>query len=326
MTQIIDSDEFSELAEPFRRELLAHCYRMLGSAHDAEDLVQETLLRAWRSYDGFEGRSSLRVWLYRIATNACLRALERRERLPLPSGLSAPSQDPEQAMGSVLPEARWLEPIPGAWLGDPDAADPGSIAVSRAGVRLAFIGALQHLPARQRAALILRDVLAFSARETAEVLDTTAVAANSALQRARAQIAAVAPTEDDVVEPTEPERKDQLERYVRAFETADVDELLRLLRDDVVLEMPPMPVWFSGRRTAGRFLVEQVLTSAGRFRLVPVDANLQPGFAAYLLGADGAFHAHGINVLTLTPTGIARMVVFLDAELFRVFGLPLTLH
>ncbi len=322
-------DDIAELAAPHRRELLAHCYRMLGSVHDAEDAVQETMVRAWQARAGFEGRASLRVWLYRIATNVCLRALERRERLPMPSALGAPA-DPDIRPVPGSPEVRWLEPAPDRLFGTDSGAgaaqakDPAAVVALRAGVRLAFIGALQLLPARQRAVLILRDVLAFSAQETAEVLQTTTAGVNSALQRARAQVAALAPAEHDVREPSEPRIREQLDRYVRAWEHADVDGLLRLLRDDVVLEMPPFAAWFAGRESVGRFLGRNVLTEPGRFRSVPIGVNGQPGFAAYRREADGSWHAHCVHVPTLTRTGISRIDAFLDPALFPVFGMPMS--
>ena len=325
MTITLDQDELAQLAAPFRRELLAHCYRMLGSVHDAEDLVQETLLRAWQARDGFEGRSSLRVWLYRIATNACLRALERRERLPLPSGLGAPATDPRERVQRADPHALWVEPIPDPWLLSPASGDPAAIAVSRESVRLAFVSALRHLPARQRAVLILREVLAFSAQETAEILETTTAGVNSALQRARAQIAAVSPAEQDSGELTEPATRAQLERFLRAFEQADMAALLALLREDIVLEMPPVRTWFAGRDAVLEFLSTCILTSPGRFRMMPVAANGQPGIAAYLRGEDGRWHAQDIHVLTITPEGVSHIRVFLDSTLFEVFGLPQTL-
>lgn len=325
MTITRDQDDLAELAAPYRRELLAHCYRMLGSVHDAEDLVQETLLRAWQARDGFEGRSSLRVWLYRIATNACLRALERRERLPLPSGLGAAATDPHWPVQRSEPGTRWVEPIPDPWLVSPASGDPAVVALSRESVRLAFISALRHLPARQRAVLILRDVLAFSATETAEILETTTAGVNSALQRARAQIAAVAPAEQDGDELTEPATREQLERFVRAFEQADVAALLALLREDVVLEMPPMRTWFAGRDAVLEFLFTQVITAPRLFRMIPVAANGQPGIASYGRGEDGRWHAQDIHVLTLDAQGVSHIMVFLDASLFEVFGLPQTL-
>ena len=235
-----DQAEFARLTDPFRPELLAHCYRMLGSVHDAEDQVQETLLRAWRSFGQFEGRSSLRTWLYRIATNTCLRAIETRRRRPLPSGLGQPGDNPAGPMPAARPEVPWLEPFPDALL-PADPSDPASIAASRAGIRLAFIAALQYLPARQRAVLILRDVLGWRASEVAELLGTTATATNSALQRARAQLEQAAPREDELREPADPGDLALLDRYATAFENADIATLTGLLRDDVIFEMPPLP-------------------------------------------------------------------------------------
>jgi RNA polymerase sigma-70 factor (ECF subfamily) len=315
-----DSAEFVRLTDPFRRELLAHCYRMLGSVHDAEDLVQETYLRAWRSFDGFEGRSSLRTWLYRIATSACLTAIERRSRRPLPSGLVGPSDEPETPVGPAQPEIAWLQPIPDALLATPPE-DPATTVASRGSVRLALVAALQHLPARQRAVLILRDVLAWRAAEVAELLDTTTAAVNSILQRARAQLAQVAPAEDEVVEPTEPDRRALLDRYVAAFENADITALTRLLRDDAVLEMPPLLTWFAGREAVGRFLASQVFGPPGTWRMVLTNANGQPAVASYLRGDGGAYHGHAIQVLTFTAAGIARIDIFLDPSLFATFGL-----
>src|SRR5262249_53815797 len=206
------SEEFAELAAPYRRELLAHCYRMLGSVDDAEDQVQETLLRAWRSYADFEGRSSMRTWLYRIATNSCLRALETRARRPLPSGLGAPAEDSSAPVTRPAHEVPWLQPMPDALIAGSEA-DPASVVASRAGIRLAMIAALPYLPGRQRAVLILRDVLGWRAAEVAELLGTSPAAANSALQRARARMASLAPAEDDIGEPSEPGLRDALERY-----------------------------------------------------------------------------------------------------------------
>jgi RNA polymerase sigma-70 factor (ECF subfamily) len=250
-----DTEEFTRLTDPFRQELLAYCYRMLGSVHDDEDLVQETYLRAWRSCDAFEGRPSLRTWLYRIATSACLRALENSSRRPLPSGLGGPSDDPEAPL-TAQSEVPWLEPIADALLGGSpaDPADPAAIVASRASTRLAFVAALQHLPARQRAVLILRDVLAWRAAEVADLLGATTAAVNSALQRARTQLAQVAPAEGEVAEPASADHRALLDQYVAAFENADIAALLRLLRDDVELEMPPRPTWFAGRDAVGRFL------------------------------------------------------------------------
>jgi RNA polymerase sigma-70 factor, ECF subfamily len=316
--------EFAELTEPFRPELLAHCYRMLGSVHDAEDQVQETLIRAWRSYADFEGRASLRTWLYRIATNACLRALENRSRRPLPSGLGAPGADPEKPPAAGHGEVPWLEPIPDALVRAVSTghSDPASVVVSRASLRLALIAALQYLPARQRAVLILRDVLQWRAAEVADLLGTTPTAVNGMLLRARARIEQSGLAQDEMREPAEASQRTLLDRYALAFENADAAALSRLLREDAVLEMPPMLTWFAGRGRIGRFLGNRVLVQPGDFKMVPVAANGQPGFACYRLGSDGRHHAHAVQVLTVETAGIARIVSFNQPELLPVFGLP----
>jgi RNA polymerase sigma-70 factor (ECF subfamily) len=316
-----DSQEFARLADPFRPELLAHCYRMLGSVHDAEDQVQETLIRAWRSYGDFEGRSSLRTWLYRIATNSCLRALETRARRPLPSGLGEPRQDPAGRLPAPGADVPWLQPIPDAAAGS-GQGDPAAVVTARASLRLALIAALQYLPPRQRAVLILRDVLGWRAAEVADLLGMSVAAANSALQRARVQLESHAPAEDDVREPADPRTQDLLARYAAAFETADVAALTQLLHDDAVFEMPPQPAWFRGRDLIVRFLAERVLTEPGRFRLTPVTANGQPAFGAYLRARDGSHRAHGVMVLTVRAGQVSHVVAFNDAGLLATFGLP----
>lgn len=315
------SEDFTGLTSRFRGELLAHCYRMLGSADEAEDLVQETLLRAWRSYDGFEGRSSMRTWLYRIATNVCLTAIERRARRPLPSGLGAPTDDTEAPLEAAA-EVPWLEALPDARV-TVDGADPAAVTAARAGVRLAFVAALQYLSARQRAMLILRDVLQWPAAEVADLLGTTTTAVNSGLRRARTQLAEAMPSEDQLAEPTDAEQRVTLERFAAAIESADAGALAELLRADVVLEMPPFLAWFTGRDTVAAFIGSQFFTGPGDLREVPVTANGQPGFAVYKRGEDGAYHAHAIQVLTVTASGIARIVVFTDPEVFTSFGLAL---
>jgi RNA polymerase sigma-70 factor, ECF subfamily len=315
-----DATDFARLTDPFRGELLAHCYRMLGSVHDAEDQVQETLIRAWRSYDGFEGRASLRTWLYKIATNTCLRALENRSRRPLPSGLGAPGS-PEEPLAAGPGEVPWLEPIPDA-LVRADPADPASVVVSRASLRLALIAALQYLPARQRAALILRDVLQWQASEVADLLGTTPTAVNGLLLRARARIEQAGLAQDEIREPAETSRRALLDRYAAAFENADASALSRLLAEDAVFEMPPVLTWFTGRDQIGRFLGDWVLGQPGDFKTVPVTANGQPGLAFYLLGRDGVHHAHAVQVLTIGAGGIEHVVSFNQPELFAVFGLP----
>jgi RNA polymerase sigma-70 factor (ECF subfamily) len=314
------SEDFTGLTGRFRGELLAHCYRMLGSAQEAEDLVQETYLRAWRSYDRFEGRSSVRTWLYRIATNVCLTAIERRGRRPLPSGLGAPADDPEAPVAAG-PEVPWLQPFPDALLAA-EREDPAAVTVSRAGIRLAFVAALQYLSARQRAVLILRDVLEWPAAEVADLLGTTTTAVNSGLRRARAQLARALPAEDELAEPAEPDRRALLERFAAAVENADASALAQLLREDVALEMPPLLTWFTGRAAVARYFASQPFVAPGRLRLVQVVANGQPAFASYVREEDGTYHAHAVTLPTVTSTGIARIVTFRNPGLFGSFGLP----
>ena len=315
------SEEFALLADQFRPELLAHCYRMLGSLQDAENQVQETLLRAWRSYGSFEGRSSLRTWLYRIATNACLRAMENRKRRPLPSGLGAPGDDPGGPIAPPTPEVPWLEPFPDALL-RPESADPAAVAAARSGLRLALIAALQQLPVRQRTVLILRDVLGWRATEVAELLSTSVIAVNSALQRAREQLQRTVPVADEIREPADQADRAILDRYAAAIENADVTTLVDLLHEDATFEMPPMPTWFRGRENILRFLGTRVLTSPGVFSLVPVAANGQPAVAVYRCAEDGTRRAYGVQVLTVRGPRVASVVAFLDPGLLPAFGLP----
>jgi RNA polymerase sigma-70 factor, ECF subfamily len=317
------SEEFARLTDPFRPELLAHCYRMLGSVHDAEDQVQETMIRAWRSYGDFEGRASLRTWLHRIATNACLRALENSGRRPLPSGLGGPSGYPETPLAAARPEVPWLQPIPDA-LVSAGSGDPAEIVASRQSMRLALIAALQYLPARQRAVLILRDVLRWRAAEVADLLGTTTAAVNGMLQRARARLEEAAPDQDQMHEPADPAGRALLDRYATAFQNADIPAVMQLLRDDAVFEMPPEVTWFTGRELIGRFLQARVLTEPGRFQMTPVAANGQPAFAAYLRGHGGVYRAHSISVLTIAASRVARVTSFNDPGLFATFGLTQT--
>ncbi len=321
MADTAGTGEFERLADPFRRELLAHCYRMLGSFHDAEDLVQETYLRAWRAYDRFEGRSSLRTWLYRIATTACLTALEKRNRRPLPTGLGAPSSEPTDALVEQA-EVPWLEPVPDTAVGA-EGADPATVVTSRESMRLALIAALQHLPPRQRAVLILRDVLKWRAAEVAELLDSSTVAINSILQRARAQLEQVAPKADEVVEPAVPEQRARLDRYVVAFETKDVTEIVHLLTADAVWEMPPYTGWYQGAETIGTLIDTQCPGGPGDMRLVRTAANGQPAFGLYMRdGEDGVYRPFHLQVLTLTEGGVSHVAAFFDPRLFDAFGLP----
>lgn len=301
-----------------RGELVAHCYRMLGSLHDAEDAVQETYLRAWRGFADFEQRSSVRTWLYRIATRVCLNALRHSSRRLVPSALGAPGTDPADLLPR-LPETAWLEPFPDQLLGP----DPAAVVGTRQSLRLALVAALQHLPPRQRAVLILRDVLAWQASEVAGLLDTTTAAVNSSLQRARAELTRVAPAEDELSEPDEPVRRALLDQYAKAFETADLTLLEGLLTADVRWEMPPIPTWFAGRADVLRLLTAKLMPGDGNRIMVETSANGQPAFAWYVRGRDTVFHAHSVQVLTLTGAGVAAVMDFHRAALFPAFGLPI---
>jgi RNA polymerase sigma-70 factor (ECF subfamily) len=307
---------FDRLVEPFRTELLAYCYRMLGSAHDAEDLVQDTYLRAWRAHEQYdETRSSLRTWLYRIATNVCLTALEVRGRRPLPSQAVAAS-DP---LGPLIAgeNLAWLQPLPDSWL---DARDPAPAEIERCSLRLAFAAALQHLSARQRGALILRDVLNFSASEAAEILGTTVASVNSSLQRARTRMKEVGVRQEHLSEPSAADQRAWVDRYMKAFEHADVEGLKRLLTEDVVMEMPPMVNWFAGPSNYALFM-KWVFEQAGTdWCLKAVAANGQPGFAAYRRVGDG-YELHTLQIFTVTAEGISRNSVFQDSEIFASFAL-----
>lgn len=310
--------EFELSTESFRRELLAHCYRMLGAVSDAEDAVQETYLRAWRSYGRFEGRSSVRVWLYRIATNACLNAIRRRDRRVLPSGLGPPTDDPRAVPVAGRPEVAWLEPVPDALVA-PESDDPAAIVAGRESLRLALIASLQFLPGRQRAVLLLRDVLGFPATEVAEMLETTTAAVKSTLQRARARLRHASPSSDDVPPLEGSEQRALLERYVAAFEAADAAALERLLRADAILEATPLTTWFAGRATCVPYLAARVLGSPGEWRLVPTRANGQPAAVGYIRGSDGAYTPYGIVLVTATAAGIAGIHSFGDPELVERF-------
>ncbi len=310
------ASDFSAQAEPYRRELLAHCYRMTGSLHDAEDLVQETYLRAWKAYNRFEGKSSVRTWLHRIATNTCLTALEGRQRRPLPSGLGAPSSDPTAELVQQT-EIAWLEPLPDT------TSDPSEIAGSRESVRLAFIAALQHLSPRQRAVLVLRDVLQWKAAEVAEAIGTSTAAVNSLLQRARTQLEAVGPSaEDRLAGPESAEARDRLARYIAAFEAYDVDRLVDLFTTEAIWEMPPFVGWYRGRHAIATLVRQQCpAQAAGDMRLIPLLANGQPAAAMYM--RDGDQHLpFQLHVLDITDTGVSHVVAFLDTTLFPKFGLP----
>jgi RNA polymerase sigma-70 factor (ECF subfamily) len=303
-------DTFVARTEPLRRELLAHCYRMLGSPDEAEDLVQETYLRAWRAYPDFQERSSIRVWLYRIATNACLTALEHRSRRPLPSGLDAPAGDPYAPPGDADLDVPWLRPIADA-LVTPESADPAVIVAARDSLRLALIAGLQYLPARQRAVLILREVLGFPAAEVAEMLGTSVAAVKSTLQRARARLDEVVPSEEDVdlTEPDEPAARALLEQYIAAFERSDVTILERALRTDASLELLPSRTWFAGRATCVPY-ISQVLGRPGDWQMRPTRMNGQQAAVVHYRGTP-----FGVVVLSTTTEGIRKIVAFGFPEL-----------
>jgi len=314
-------EEFAQRTEPFRRELLAHCYRMLGAADEAEDLVQETYLRAWRAYGSFEGRSSLRTWLYRIATNACLTALEQRGRRALPSGLGGPAGDPDTPPPAAEPGLAWVQPVPDA-LVISGSDDPATIVATRESVRLALIASLQYLPPRQRAVLLLREVLGVPAAEVAAMLGTSAAAVKSALQRARARLTEAVPAADDLIEPEDPRARKLLGQYIAGFEHADIEALEKALRADAAIEMTGSRTWFSGRVTCLRYLAH-VTGAPGDWRMTPTRANGQPAVAAYHRDGDGAYQALGVAVLTVTSAGIARITVFGGgADLVARFGFP----
>jgi RNA polymerase sigma-70 factor (ECF subfamily) len=315
--------DFAAATAPHRRELVAYCYRLLGSVPEAEDLVQETLLRAWKARERYDpGRASVRTWLYRIATNACLTALEGRSRRPLPSGLVAASHDPATPLVPDF-EVPWLQPFPDARLGDAD--DPAARAARRGSMRLALVAAMQLLPARQRAVLVLREVLQFSAAEVAGFLDTSVASVNSALQRARATLAGTPVLEDEVAEPDDRAARRAVEAYVRAFEAGDVAGLVGLLTEDAVLEMPPVPLWYRGGADYGRFMARIFAARGTDWRAVPVGANGQPAMAAYVADPDGGHRLHTLQVFTVVGDRIARTAVFQDPAVLAAFALSPTL-
>jgi RNA polymerase sigma-70 factor (ECF subfamily) len=320
-----DRDAFGPLVEPFRRELQAHCYRMLGSYADAEDALQETLLRAWRALPRFEERSSLRSWLYRIATNACLRTIERRPKRVLPIDY-APASDPHDDLAEAVSEPIWLEPYPDAELGLEGLAGPDARYEQREGIELAFIAALQHLPARQRAVLILRDVLGFSARETAEVLETTPVSIDSALQRAHKTVDERLPSQSQQQTLRlvgDDELSQLVERFITAWERHDVDAVVSMLAEDARLVMPPLPTWVSGRDQVAAFLRAYPLSGARRWQMVATSANGQPAFATYSWDEQAAaFMPHSLSILTLRGGQIEEITAFMTPEPLSHLNVP----
>ena len=321
-----DADAFTQLVEPHRAGLRAHGYRMLGSVHDAEDALQEALLRAWRGLPSFEGRSSLRSWLYRIVTNASLDVAARRPKRVLPLDYGPPS-DPHDGLAPPLAESGWVGPYPDDALGLADGrATPEARYELRESLELAFVVALQRLPPRQRAVLILRDVLGFSAQEVGETLEASVASVKSALQRARRAV-------DEQL----PERSQQatlralgdntlrvlVQRYIDAFERNDVDAVVAMLTDDATHAMPPTPTWFSGREAIAAFYAAEPLSGERQWRHLPTRVNGQPAVGCYSRdGEEGSFTAHVLDVLTLRGPRIAAITSFVDIEAFRIVGLP----
>jgi RNA polymerase sigma-70 factor (ECF subfamily) len=319
-----NQEAFEQLVDPYRRQLLVHCYRILGSFEDAEDMLQETLIRVWKRLDSFEGRSSLRSWLYKIATNASLDALDSRRARGLPRELYGRG-NPTQPLPEPTREVNWIEPIPDEWIDDQPSIYPEARYEIRESITLAFVAAMQKLPGRQRAVLILCDVMGWSSNEAAEILEMTIAAVNSALQRARESL-------KQADRKTIPTRLNEqlstlLAQYVAAWETADSAALIAVLREDVALTMPPLPVWFGGRADVKTFLDEVLFKSMSPFKvkLVAVRANGSPAFAAYQMDAQGIYRAAAIHVLTIDHGRISEINDYLsfDDELFKRFNLNL---
>jgi RNA polymerase sigma-70 factor, ECF subfamily len=305
--------------ELYRRELTGFCYRMLGSGYEAEDAVQEVMIRALRAGEAFEGRSSLRSWLYRIATNVCLDMLRSRNRRAWPAGLGQPSPPDAEHLGSMLPESAWVSPVPDASVWPADS-DPAEIAAARETIRLAFVTALQHLPPRQRAVLILCQVLRFEAAEVAEQLDTTTAAVNSALQRARATLAAL-PTESRATE-VGADQQELLARYVDAFQRYDMKAFVQLLHADAVQSMPPYAMWLRGSADIAAWMLGPGIGCHGSL-LVPTAANGCPAFGQYRVDPAGGHAPWSLHVLDVSGGCVAAITAFLDTDrLFPLFGLP----
>jgi RNA polymerase sigma-70 factor (ECF subfamily) len=328
-----NANEFSELTEPYRRELQVHCYRILGSLHEAEDMVQETMLKAWKRLDTYEGRASFRAWLYKIATNTCLDLLDQqrsRRLLPLDVG---PAADPKTSILPPATEMTWLEPFPDEWLRDTSAVNPEARFTDLESISLSFMTALQYLPPRQRAVLILRDVLDFSANETAEVLEITVSSANSALHRARETLAQRyhGREPESTTSPTNDERTQWLlDHFVQAWETADVDGLVALLKADATLAMPPSPSWYQGPDAIRAFVATTVFGDDGmfggkafrRWRLLPTQANGSSAFALYQRDEKNEYQAFGLHILNYDAGGLSHIISFIDPSLPARFGLP----
>jgi RNA polymerase sigma-70 factor, ECF subfamily len=310
-TATAELEDFPTLTQRYERELLAHCYRMSGSFHEAEDLVQETFLRAWKASADFQGRSSVRTLLYRIATNVCLTNLEGRPRRPLPTGLGT-ADSPASAPLDSDHEIPWLEPVP----------DAAVVVAERDSIRLAFIAALQHLPARQRAVLILRDVLRWSAAEVADALETSTAAVNSALQRAHAQMAERHLTEETVENDLTQAQRELLDRYVDAFWRKDIDTIVSMLTAEAVWEMPPYKGWYTGNVNIGELIDTRCPGGFHDMPMVRTEANGQPAFGLYMRTKNGDFEPFHLQVLELDGDQVKHVAAFFDTTLFARFGLP----
>lgn len=332
-----DSQVFGELTEPYRRELQVHCYRILGSLYESEDLVQETFLRAWKRLDTYEGRASFRSWLYKIATNICLDALDSQRSRRLLPAQCIPVADPRMQVAPPSPELTWLEPFPDEWLGDESALNPEARFTASESISLAFLTALQTLPPRQRAVLILRDVLDFSAGETAEILEFTVSSVNSALHRARVTLSNRyhGSEPESSTRPLTDERTQWLlDHFVQAWERADVAGLVALLKEDATFAMPPSPSWYQGQAAIGIFAAATVFGDGGmfsgkadgRWRLTRTNANGAPGFAIYQRTETNEYQAFGIIALDIKAGGLVQIVSFIDPTLPTRFGLPATLE
>ncbi|MBW5482338.1 sigma-70 family RNA polymerase sigma factor [Streptomyces bambusae] len=313
--------DLDEALSTYRVELTGYCYRMLGSSFDAEDAVQDTYVRAWRSYAKFEGRSSLRSWLYRIATNVCLDALSAGNKRARPMDLTSVGSQPTAVL-NTRPEITWLEPVPDARVLPPSPADPAEATLAKEGIRLAFVAALQHLPPKQRAVLILREVLAWKADEVATLLDTTVASVNSALQRARATLSANPPRDTDPLDPLNAEQADLLSRYMAAFESYDIISLTSLLHEDATLSMPPFDLWLQGKPDIAAWHLVQGI-GCKNSRLIPTTANGHPAFAQYRPDPTGGHTPWALQVLELRDGRIAALNAFLDTpRWFPLFDLP----
>ncbi|GAA4937716.1 sigma-70 family RNA polymerase sigma factor [Actinoplanes utahensis] len=322
MSEAVTNPPIEAELERYRPELIGYCYRMMGSAFEAEDAVQETMIRAWRGHDSFEGRSSLRSWLYRIATNVCLNMADAAQRRVRPMDLGPAGSGHATDAGEPRPEQIWLGPIPDERV-LPEGSDPAQLVAGRESIRLAFVAALQHLPARQRAVLILREVLAWSAQETAELLDTSVASVNSALQRARATLAAATPSAGDPFQPLDADQRALLARYVQAFEAYDLSALTTLLHEDATLSMPPVPLWLRGHDDISAWMAGTGCGCRGS-RLVPTVASGLPAFGQYRPSLTGAgYDPWALIVLEISDGRISGVNNFLDtARLFPLFGLP----